>query len=548
MIALVVLLVGAMTIGGCTKAPETPAPAPSAPSDKPADQPTTGPQPGGNFAIALAGTADVLDPHVSGARRSHTMCRHLFDTLVSRDFVDQSYKPGLATEWTWNDSYTSVTFKLRQDVKFHDGTPFNAEAVKFSFDRIVDPATMSKAAKNYIGPYESSVVIDEFTVQVNYTKPVSPTAMFDAMAKVHLAPVSPTAARELGVEGFGRNPVGTGPFMFKEWTANNRITFVRNPDYNWAPPIFGHQGPPLLDSITFVELPEAATRVAALERGEVDAIGEVAEESMASIMADSRFGTASEENPGCPIIMWMNTEDDILKDIQVRKALLHAFDQEELVETVYMGLFPPSYGPLAPSTWGYNRKVEQMYPYDQELAGRMLDEAGWTMGSRGVREKNGKPLKIEILDLVDPRRIEFFQAKMAEIGVEVDARIVTSDYLWEVTRTAEGYQMGSTWFGYTDPHILHLLYHSSNVGTGFAISRWNDPILDDKLEKAISIFDRDERQQAYFEIQEYIMDKALMIPFMGRMEHEAYWSYVKGFRLEFEHPVLYEVYFDPAKK
>lgn len=515
---------------------------PTAPTDDPSETAT-----GGELIVAMAGTADVLDPHVSGARRSHSIARHIYDTLVSRSFEDQSYGPGLATEWEWNSDHSSITMTLREDVLFHDGTAFNAEAVKFSLDRIVDPATMSKAAADYIGPYDSTEVLDEYTVRVNYRTTVSPSVVFDAMSKVHLAPVSPTAAQSMSVEEFGRNPVGTGPFVFKEWTAANRITLERNPDYNWAPPIYEHQGPAHLERIVFLEIPEATTRVAALEGGEIDVTLEVAEESVASVKENPQFGYLSAENPGSPIIMWMNTEDEILSDIRVRKAILYGFDQQEVVDSVFLGLYPIAKGPLAPSTWGYNSAVEDMYPYDQEKAIDLLEEAGWQLGSSGIREKDGRQLTIEILDLGDARRIEFFQAKMSEIGISVDARVVTSDYLWEVTRTAEDYQMGSTWFGYTDAHVLHLLYHSSNVGTGFAISRWEDPVLDTMLEEAATMTDTDMRLQTYYDAQVYIMEKALMVPFMGRNEHAGFQNYVQNFRLEFEHPILYEVYLDPAK-
>ncbi len=523
-----------------------------APEEEEVDEPVvdeepSGPQQGGELVVGLASTGDVLDPHVSGARRSHSITRHIFDPLVARDFEDQSFQAGLATSWEWNDDHTSLTMQLREGVEFHDGTPFNAEAVKYSLDRIVDPETMSKAAVDYIGPYESTEVLDEYEVRVNYERTVSSRAILNAMSQVHLAPVSPTAAEEMGVDDFGRNPVGTGPFKFVEWTAADTVILERNPDYEWAPDIYDLDGPAYLDELVFEEIPEGSTRVAALEGGEVHVILEAAEESVPALQEDPNFGTESAENPGGPAIMWMNTEDEIFEDIRVRQAFNYGFDQQEMVDTVFDGLMPPAYGPLAEATWGYCPEVEDKYQYDPDRAEELLDEAGWERTDGGVREKDGEPLEVDILDLQDARRMEFFQARMSDIGVQINPRVVTSDYLWEVTRDADDYQMGSTWFGYTDPHVLNQLYHSSNVGTGFAISRYKCSELDEMLEQAVSIPDEDERYEMYCDIQLRIMDLALMVPFHGRKEHSAFQDNVQGYRLEFEHPILHEVYFDPPQ-
>lgn len=501
------------------------------------------PKSGGTLRIAMMGAADTLDPHVTGARRAYTILMNIFDTLVYKD-TDNTYKPGLATSWSWNHDATVFTFKLQKGVKFHDGTPFNAEAVVFNFNRMVDPKTKSKFAASAVGPYASSRAIDDLTVEVKYSKPIAPTALLDSLSQAYLSMVSPAAAKKWG-DDFGRHPVGSGPFIFKEWTAQNRVTLVRNNEYNWASPVFKHNGPAYLEQLVFMTVPEAATRVATLETGESDVVLELSEEAVNRFRSSKDFQVVYGDQPGCPVIFWMNVEHPILSDIRVRRAILYGFDAGLLAKTVYQGQVIPVYGPLGRVTWAYNPAVETMYPYNPQKANQLLDEAGWVMNKRtGIREKGGTPLKLDLGDLVDKRRGEFFQAQMRDIGIAIDLRMVTSDILWQITRQAGTYAMASTWFTYSDPDVLRLLYHSSNIGTGFAISRYRDAKLDEMLVAALGEKDAERRKQLYFDLQKEIMSLALMVPVYSRRQHDGLKANIEGYRLDRgEYPVLYDVYF-----
>jgi peptide/nickel transport system substrate-binding protein len=180
---------------------------------------------GGELVWALAGTVstDSLDAHKAGFAPTTRVMRSIYDSLVV-ELPDHTIKPWLATSWELSSDKKSYTFQLRKDVKFHDGTPFNAEAVKFNFDRIKDPATKASSSLNELGSYESTDVIDEFTVKVNFKSPFAP--FLSNAAKVDLGFVSPTAVKKYG-DAFPQNPVGTGPFKLKRLRLVHRSSLRR---------------------------------------------------------------------------------------------------------------------------------------------------------------------------------------------------------------------------------------------------------------------------------------------------------------------------------
>jgi peptide/nickel transport system substrate-binding protein len=371
---------------------------------------------------------------------------------------------------------------------------------------------------------------------------VSPSGLLDGLSQAWFGMMSPAAAQRHG-PNIGRNPVGTGPFKFREWRAQNQIVLDRNNAYRWGSPAFGRTEAPYLESLTFRFLPEDATRVAALERGEVNLIQEVATDAVERMSGNPAYVTVRGVAPGGPVIFWMNTEAEPLSDVRLRKAILHAFNRRALLGGVYRGQLVSTEGPLSPATWAYTPKVEGLYRYDPSKSKRMLDEAGWTPGPDGVRAKGGRTLSLRLGDLFDRRRGEFFQANMRQVGIHIDFRLVTSAELFGMTRRGGDYEMASTWYASSDPHILNLLFNSANVGTGFAISRWRDPSLDAKLAQAFAELDENKRKALYEEIQLYIMDKALLVPLYAETQIDAIQKRFGGYALDRgQYPVLHTVF------
>lgn len=498
---------------------------------------------GGDQTLTFAMSTDPssLDPHVHGDRGAYSVDRQVFDTLVVRDDESKEFVAGLAESWRASPDGRSYTFKLRPDVRFQDGTPFDAAAVVFNVERIMNPATKSATARDIIGPVAKAVAKGDDTVVVTYRTTTSPTAILDAFSQAYLGMVSPAAVKRYGKD-FGRNPVGTGPFTFREWAANDHITLVRNEDYEWAPANADENGPAQLAGITFRIMPEAATRVAALESGDIGMTQKL-EPTQAQRLEDSgNVRVVRGIAPGFPISMWMNTEAGPLTDQKVRQAMLSAFDRRTMLENVYQGQYEAAYGPLSPATWSYNPAVEEMYPFDVDRANQLLDEAGWRRGADGIREKDGQKLRVRLFDLEDPRRGEYLQANMKEVGIDLVPRIVSSPDLFALTRKADGYEMASTWFASSDPSVLNVLFLSSNVEEGFAISRWRDPALDKQLAAGVETVDDAEREKVYQQMQVDIMDKALLIPMYAETALDGIQNVYQGYRLERgQYPLLYGV-------
>jgi len=232
---------------------------------------TATPEPkGGEITYGLTLIVSGVDPHSGSSSELGIFLTSVYDPLVWRDQEGKFY-PGLAKSWEISDDGLTYTFHLRDDVTFHDGEPFNAAAVKASFERIVDPELKSRKAVYMMGSYKETEIVDDYTVKIHFETPYAP--FLDSVSQVYLAMASPKAMEEWGIDGYREHQVGTGPFMVEEYVPKDHIVLVKNPDYNWAPEIMRHQGPAYLDKITFRFYPDAATRAPALEAGEAQIMG-----------------------------------------------------------------------------------------------------------------------------------------------------------------------------------------------------------------------------------------------------------------------------------
>jgi len=474
---------------------------------------------GGSLSIAY-GEPPTLDSRVSGATDWWRAGYAVFDPLIYQEAGTLELFPGLAESWEISDDGKEYTFKLRQGVTFHDGEPFNADAVKYTFDSIQDPELKSLTAIGYLGPYVETQVIDEFTAKVVFSEPYAP--FLNNLSHSVLSPVSPKAGPNY--TEFAFHPVGTGPFMFKEFIPQVSMTFVRNPDYNWGPELFKNTGPAYLDEVTFRFVPpsELATRLGLLDVGEVQLTNGVAPQELQNLLSDGTYQVLLPDVPGSPQIFPLNMAKAPTDDIKVRQAMMHAIDMEAIIDSLWYGGRRTAQGPLSSPTMGYDPLVENYYPFDPEKAVSLLEEAGWMMGDDGVREKDGEKLSVLtiITGGVEGKNAELVQAYLMDVGF--DNPVDIQEYAQTAPRMLAGeHNIARVYFSHTDPVVLTTLYHSKNIeGTGFNRTMKPDPELDSMLDAAQAEMDLDTRLQMYSDIQKYIMDNAMMIP---RWEERVFW-------------------------
>ena len=524
-------------------APATPA-APPAPTNAPAAaKPTAAPaaasKPGGQIRYAMNNEPDSLDPAKTAQASAFNVMLNIYDTLIWQDPVDLKYKSGLAESWESSADGLTHTFKLKKGVKFHDGTPFNAEAVKFNFDRLADPATKSPTATAKLGPYQATKVVDEYTAQI--TLKTQYAALYDALSQTWLGIASPAAIQKHG-DAYGRNPVGTGPMIFKEWVAKDRIVVTRNPDYNWGPPFWNHTGPAYLEQITFVGISENGARLTAFESGELQVIESVPEGDFDRLKKSGKYQMVVARTPGAPMAIFMNTEKAPFNDINVRKAIMHGLNRPELINAAFFGLYSPADTPIADNTLYHAKKAVGMYPYDMEKAKKLLDDAGWKAGADGVRVKDGQKLAVDFVDLTtyEPKVVAT-QALLKPLGVQVNVKVFDQATRVNMGHKGEGH-MFSTALLDSEPGAIQLLYHSRNLG-GFNWSRIKDAELDKALDDQAKEPDPTKRAALIEQAVMKIMENAWSFPIYNFARLFGVNPKLKGFRVHpiGSYPYLYEV-------
>jgi len=500
------------------------------------------PKPGGTFTYALDQTGDTLDPEVTTYAVTNKININVFDPLVWQA-PDLSFVPGLAESWEVAPDGKAYTFHLRQDAKFHDGTPVNAEAVKFSWERIMNPETKSKTAIGQMGSFSQAVVVDEFTVRAEFADPNA--TFLDSVSQSYCSPISPTAVQKFGAD-FAHNLVGTGPYMLKEWVENDHVTLVKNPDYNWAPSIFGHQGPGYLDEIVFKMIPDGATRTGTLQSGETDGVDSVAPKDVGVFKDDSDYQVLNAAVPGIPNVLALNTEKAPTNELPVRQALNFGIDKQTIISSLFFDQYVPAYGPLNAATLGFDESLKTLYPYDPEKAKSLLEEAGWTVGSDGIREKAGQKLSVSYYtntaqDLAAP----LIQAQWKDIGI--DTQINSMDYNALIPLVTKGEaNIGSIGWIQADPDVVRYLLYSKNIDTGYGWTRFRSEELDNLIIAASGEVDIEKRKQLYAQIQQITMQNALIVPVYDLAAIYALRSYVKNFRVDTRgwYPWLYDVWMD----
>jgi peptide/nickel transport system substrate-binding protein len=475
----------------------------------------------------------LFDPRITQSRHESQLIVQVFDTLIASD-ENAAYFPGLAKTWAMAPDGLSITLQLRDDVLFHDGTKFNAEAVRFTFDTVADPKLGSQAAIDLLGPYAGTDILGEYEVRIRYKRAYG--AAIASLSQNELSPVSPAAVQRLGDQGFGAAPVGTGPFRFASWERGRQVVLERFEQYNWAPGFSRHQGPSRVARVIHRFIPDAATRVAALEQGEIDIADSVPVLDMRRFSTDRKYGTRVGNAAGLPVGAFLNVSQGPLQDLRVRQALIQSVDRTRMVQGMFFGLIEPAAGPLSKTTPGYWPGVEAYYPFDRAKAMQLLDDAGWKPGPGGIRVKDGKPLSIGYF-VPPPMGQDVavqMQAEAKRVGIDLQVENITFSRQIDLATTNTYDMLPLRWIN-ADPSLLEIPFNSRNIPQPgryrFNLSRFNDSALDALLADGGGEVDPQKRNGIYADVQKRIMDAAIWMPLYNQVQTVAWRANRTGYVL-----------------
>jgi len=498
------------------------------------------PKPGGTIVFAARQDIDTLDPHITNRAATRKILIQFTDTLTVINPKDGKVGPGLAESWDVARDGKSYTFKLRKSVKFHDGTVFDAAAVKATFDRIQEPLGAPGVARAFLGPYDGADVIDAQTVRIRFKQPYAPFLRMVALSP--LAPVSPTAVQKIG-QDFSRRPVGTGPFMVKEWVPKSHVTLVRNPDYAWPPASAAHRGPAYLEEITWRFVPEATTRTAVLQTGEANVAEDLSYADVAALERNPDLRILRGVPAGTPWTIFPNVQRFPTNDPAVRRALHYAINKDAIVKVVFHGQSHASGSLIQPPTPGYVAVAKELFPYDPGRARKILDDAGWKPGSDGIRVKDGK--RLEILWIFGTNNgyeemAPLVQGMAREVGIDVQLREQPRVQMYEAWRKGE-HGIGELNWWFPDPSILTTNFHTSRL-QAFNPPRLSDPEVDKLLDQAGMAVEEGPRMELYKRAQRVLLEMGAGIPLVDQVTVVGVRKDVAGYAFNVvTFPVLYDV-------
>jgi peptide/nickel transport system substrate-binding protein len=516
-----------MTLAGCsgstsgsTSGSSASSPARSASPANPAvDQSVKGcPTTGGTLTVDLdEQVLPDLDPSYTPEAVAYRVIRGVFDSLVYEGANGQ-FTPWLATSWTANSNDTSYTFTLRKGVTFSDGTPLNAAAVKYTFDRIESPAEGSLFAIALLGPYKDSVVNNPYSITVNFSTPYP--GFLEAASQAFLGIVSPAAVKKEGNAGFGEHPVGSGPFEITSNIANQSITEIRNPNYAWGPAGLNHQGPACLSKIIFTEVPTESTRAGQLEHGQVDAAETILPPDYTTVRDDPNLKLYVVPGAGASYQYEINTQQAPWNDTQLRIALRDAINLPAILKAVYQGEYTQAWGPLMPNTAFYDPAVQNSWHYDPSLSASILQKAGWVMGSDGYRHKDGQTLSISFEGSTPDRELRqevsvYVQAYLKQVGIDMTITNLTAQAAIAGLES-DKYGIVATSFITASPSILYDFFDSAliprNGKSGENGSHLDNPTVDQWLATAVTSSNSAVETTYWDDVQQYVVNNAAVIP------------------------------------
>ncbi|HET6461395.1 MAG TPA: peptide-binding protein [Syntrophales bacterium] len=460
----------------------------------------SGPAYGDIMVEGSIGDASNLIPILSSDSTSHEISGLVFNGLVKYD-KDINIVGELAESWDVSRDGLVITFHLRKGVRWHDGYPFTARDVLYTYQVTIDPKTPTAYSGDFL-KVKKAEVLDDFTFRVTYSKPFAPALMSWGTS---ILPQHLLEGKDITTSPLTRSPIGTGPYIFKEWVPGQKIVLISNPDY--------FEGRPYIDGYIMRIIPDTATMFLELRANGIDRMN----------LTPLQYTRQTENNlfqknfnkyrylSFSYTYLGYNLKNPLFRDKRVRQAISYGINKDEIIQGILLGLGKTATGPYKPGTWVYNPNVKT-YPYDPAKAKELLAAAGWqdTHGD-GILRKDGQPFVFEIItnqgNEIRAKCAEIIQRRLSEIGIKVKIRIL--EWAAFVNDFINKRRFDATILGWTiplDPDIYDV-WHSSKTGPQELnfISYKNEEV-DRLIEKGRDTFDQKERKKYYDRIQEILAE------------------------------------------
>jgi peptide/nickel transport system substrate-binding protein len=447
------------------------------------------------------GDASNLIPILSTDSTSHDIASLIYNGLVKYD-KDLQLVGDLAESWDISKDGLVITFHLKKGITWHDGQPFTAEDVLYTYQVTVDPKTPTAYAGDFL-KVKKAEVLDSHTFRVTYDKPFAPalTSWGSPILPKHLL-----VKGNITTSSLAQHPIGTGPYCFKEWVTGQKIILVSNPDY--------FEGRPYIDGYIMRIIPDMATMFLELRANGIDRMGltplQYKRQTENNLFRKNfnkyRFLSFSYTYLG------YNLKRPMFADKRVRQAISYAINKDEIINGILLGLGKPATGPYKPGTWPYNQNVKT-YSYNPQKAKELLAQAGWKdYNGDSLIEKDGQSFAFEIItnqgNEVRQKCAEIIQKRLAEIGITVKIRIL--EWAAFVNDFISKKKFDATILGWTiplDPDIYDV-WHSSKIGPDeLNFISYKNKEVDMLIEKGRSTFDQEERRKCYNRIQEILAEE-----------------------------------------